>query len=172
MMRFCVRAWSTFVSTCRWELLSWETDINRNSEDTIMWHPPVIWNFWVLWKNFYQPERAMLTDKSRGIKMDVIRSHKLKPKSLLCRNNSKILNLSFRLPQLKIKSSLLTFKKIKSKLMPKEPFVRVKKSNVTSKEIKLISWGLIVRLISIESYPCSIKQQLHLIKSHKMIWHN
>ncbi len=143
-----------------------------NSEDTIMWHRPVIWNCWARWKSYCRQERATLMDRSRGIRMAAIRSRKLKSKSLSCKGNCKTLNPNLKLPVSKIKSSSSTCKRTKSKPMLKKPSVKPKKDSATSKETKPTNSELTANLTSIESFLCSMKPQPLSIKFPKTIWHN
>lgn len=160
------------MSTCNWELLSSETGIKKNWEDIIMSLQPAIWSCWAQWKNCFLPERAMLMGKSRDIRMGAIRLHKPKNKSLSCKSNSKTSSLNCKSPVSKIKSSLSTFKRTKSRLMPKKPFVRPNKDSVTFKETKPTNSEQTASPILTVSYHCSTKPLLLWIKSLKMIWHN
>lgn len=78
-------------------------------------------------------------DKSKGIRMVAIRLPKQKLKSLSCKSSSKNSNPNSKSLQYKTKNSSLIFKRIRNKQMPKELFARQKKSNATSKEMRLTS---------------------------------
>jgi hypothetical protein len=101
--------------------------------------------------------------------MGAIRSHKPKNKSLSCKNNFKISSPNSKLPVSKIRSSLLTSRKIKSKPMPKKLSAKPNNVSATSSETKPTNSEPIASQISTVSSHCWMKPPLPWTKSPKTI---
>ena len=86
--------------------------------------------------------------------MGAIRSHKPKNKSLSCKSNLKISSPNLKLPVLKIRSSLLTSRKTKSKLMPKKQSAKPNNVSATFKEMKPTNLEPTVSPILTVSFHC------------------